>query len=88
MQRSFFAYDASRARVASPRNRRSRTRAPCASRRTRSCSAGLASRTEVLLARQEEARAAFELERARGVRDDAYAALAESVGIPPTVSLQ
>lgn len=87
VQRSFFGYDASRARVAAAESSLANARTvyeAIEAHRQR----GLASNTELLLARQEDARAAFELERARGVRDDAYAALAESVGLPPTVTLR
>jgi outer membrane protein TolC len=87
VQRSFFAYDASRARVVAAASTLTNARTVSESMDAQ-LQRGLASRTDVLLARQEEARAAFELERARGVRDDAYAALAESIGIAPTVSLQ
>jgi outer membrane protein TolC len=87
VQRSFFAYDASRARVTAAES------ALTNARTVRDASEaheqrGLASRTEVLLARQEDARAAFDLERARGARDDAYGALTESIGVPPTASLR
>ena len=46
---------------------------------------GLATRPDLLLARQERARAAFEVEDALGAVDDTRAALADSLGIPPTV---
>src|SRR5262249_14447981 len=49
---------------------------------------GLATRPDLLLAVQERARAAFEVREAEGQVDDARAALAESVGISPTVTLQ
>ncbi len=49
---------------------------------------GLATRPDVLLARQEQARSAFDLEDARGHADDAWADLATAVGIPPTLLLQ
>jgi outer membrane protein TolC len=45
---------------------------------------GLATRPDLLLARQERARAAFEVEDALGSVADAQAMLAESLGIPPT----
>lgn len=87
VQRSFFSYDASRARVTAAESTLTNARTVFESFDAQ-LQRGLASRTDLLLARQEEARAAFELERARGVRDDAYAALTESIGLPPTVSLQ
>jgi outer membrane protein len=49
---------------------------------------GLATRPDLLLARQERARAAFEVEDALGAVADAQAALAESLGIAPTVPLR
>jgi outer membrane protein len=49
---------------------------------------GLATRPDFLLARQERARAAFEVEDALGAVADAQAALAESLGIAPTVPLR
>jgi outer membrane protein len=49
---------------------------------------GLATRPEFLLARQERARAAFEVEDALGAVDDAQAALADSLGIPPTALMR
>ena len=45
---------------------------------------GLATQPDMLLARQERARAAFELEDAKGGVSDAQAALAEGLGIAPT----
>ena len=49
---------------------------------------GLATEPEVLLARQQKVQAAYELERARGLVEKSRAALAQSIGIPPTVSLR
>jgi outer membrane protein len=49
---------------------------------------GLATRPDWLLARQERARAAFEVEDALGAVDDAQAALAQSLGIPPTALMR
>ncbi|MCW5890376.1 MAG: TolC family protein [bacterium] len=49
---------------------------------------GLATRPDVLLAYQDQARAAFDLEDARGRADDAWADLATALGIPPTTRLQ
>src|SRR5256885_168269 len=45
---------------------------------------GLATRPDLLLARQGRARAAFEVADALGAVSDAEAALADSLGIPPT----
>jgi outer membrane protein TolC len=49
---------------------------------------GLATRPEFLLARQERARAAFEVQDALGGVDDAQAALADSLGIAPTALMR
>lgn len=49
---------------------------------------GLATRPDVLLASQDRARAAFDLEDARGRAEDAWADLATALGIPPTTRLQ
>jgi outer membrane protein TolC len=49
---------------------------------------GLATRPDSLLARQERARAAFEVEDALGAVDDTRAALAESLGIAPTALMR
>jgi len=87
VERSFYAFDASRAEVlateATLRAADAILEASVARRQ-----AGLATEPEVLLARQQQAEAAFELERARGLVEDAHAALAEAVGIPPTVPLR
>jgi outer membrane protein len=49
---------------------------------------GLATVPEVSLARQQEAQAAFDLEDVLATERDALVALAESIGIPPTVPIQ
>ena len=49
---------------------------------------GLATIPEVSLARQQEAQAAFDLEDVLATERDAQVALAESIGIPPTTSIQ
>ena len=49
---------------------------------------GLATLPEVSLARQQEAQAAFDLEDVLANERDAQVALAESIGIPPTVPIQ
>src|SRR5262245_42825041 len=49
---------------------------------------GLATLPEVSLARQQEAQAAFDLEDVRASERDAQVALAESIGIPPTMQVQ
>ncbi|HEY5893520.1 MAG TPA: TolC family protein [Chthoniobacterales bacterium] len=49
---------------------------------------GLATKPEVLQAEQQTAQASFDLEAARGAESNAQVALVESLGIPPTASLQ
>jgi outer membrane protein TolC len=86
VQRSFYAYDASRARViAAEKTLASATAlSEAADARLRQ---GLATTPEMLLARQEAARAAYELQDAEGLVADTWAALAESLGIAPTERL-
>src|SRR5262249_19704579 len=49
---------------------------------------GLATLPEVSLSRQQEAQAAFDLHDVRALERDSQVALAESVGIPPTMPIQ
>ena len=49
---------------------------------------GLATVSEVSLARQQEAQAAFDLEEVLATERDAQVALAESIGIPPTTPIR
>jgi outer membrane protein TolC len=49
---------------------------------------GLATISEVSLARQQAAQAAFDLEDVLATERDAQVALAESIGIPPTTSIR
>jgi outer membrane protein TolC len=49
---------------------------------------GLATRPDLLLALQEKARAAFDVQDAEGRIADARARLAESIGIPPSLPLK
>ncbi len=49
---------------------------------------GLATITDVSLALQQEAQAAFDLEDVLAIERDAEVALAESIGIPPTTQIQ
>lgn len=87
VSRNFFALDASRARVTA-----ARVSLESATTVTEAVEArlaqGLATRPELLLARQEQARAAFELQDTQGLVADAQAALAESLGISPMVPLR
>ncbi|HEX3763608.1 MAG TPA: TolC family protein [Kofleriaceae bacterium] len=87
VSRSYFRLDASRGRVTAARATLQSAIAvedAIRARRER----GLATRPELLLAEQYHARAAFELEAALGGVADAQAALAESLGIPPTALMR
>ena len=87
VERSVYAYDASRSRVqAAQATLASATglRAAAEARRA----VGLATSPETLLAREEEARATYELQGAQGEVEDTYAQLAEVLGVSPTVRLQ
>jgi outer membrane protein TolC len=83
VSRTYFALDASRARVAAARATLESAVAVEEAVAAR-LGQGLATRPDLLLARQERARAAFEGEDALGSVADAQAMLAESLGIPPT----
>jgi outer membrane protein len=87
VSRSFFALDASRARLAAARVTLEQASAVAHAVGAR-LEQGLATRPEFLLALQDRARAAFEVEEAEGLAADARAALAESVGISPTMRLE
>jgi outer membrane protein len=82
VSRNYFSLDASRARVTAARATLESAVAVEEAVGAR-MEEGLATRPDFLLARQERARAAFELEDARGAVDDAQAALADSLGISP-----
>jgi outer membrane protein len=82
VSRNYFSLDASRARVTAARATLESAVAVEEAVGAR-LEEGLATRPDFLLARQERARAAFELEDARGTVDDAQAALADSLGISP-----
>ncbi len=91
VQRTFYAYDASRARVEAARATLASAVAVEQQAEAR-LAQGLATETERLLARQETARARFELQAAQRGVADTQAALAEALGIsphrlPPTVAL-
>jgi outer membrane protein TolC len=81
--RSYFGFDASRARVTAARVTLESATAVEEAVAAR-LEQGLATRPDLLLARQERARAAFEVQDALGAVADAQAALADSLGIPPT----
>jgi outer membrane protein len=83
----FFALDASRARVAAADATLDQAGAVAEAVQAR-FDRGLATRPDLLLAVQERARAAFEVQEAQGQVADAWARLAESIGIPPSVPLK
>jgi outer membrane protein len=87
VQRSFYGFDASRAKVEAALVSFQAAVAVQAEAEAR-LAAGLATQPDVLLARQQRARAAYEVEAARRSMEDARATLAESLGIPPTVPLR
>src|SRR5262249_40942414 len=87
VSRNYFSLDASRARVTAARATLESAVAVEEAVGAR-LEEGLATRPDFLLARQERARAAFELEDARGTVDDAQAALADSLGISPTALMR
>ena len=87
VQRSFYAFDASRARVVAALATL-KTATAVQTEAAARMNAGLATQPEVLLARQERARAAYEVEAARRGVEDARATLAENLGIAPTVQLR
>ena len=83
VSRNYFSLDATRARVTAARATLESAVAVEEAVEAR-VQQGLATRPDLLLARQERARAAFELEDALGSVADAQAALADSLGLPPT----
>ena len=87
VQRSFYAFDAGRARVTAALATL-KTATSVQTEAEARMNVGLATQPEVLLTRQERARAAYEVEAARRGVEDARAALAESLGIAPTVPLR
>jgi len=87
VSRNYFGLDASRARVTAARATLDSAVAVEEAVAAR-LQQGLATRPDFLLARQERARAAFELEDALGAVADAQAALADSLGIAPTALMR
>jgi outer membrane protein len=87
VSRSYFGLDASRARVAAARVTLESAIAVEEAVAAR-LQQGLATRPDLALARQERARAAYELQDALGTVSDAQAALADSLGIPPTALMR
>jgi len=87
VSRSYFGLDASHARVAAARATLESATAveeAVAARLER----GLATKPDLLLSRQERARAAYEVQDALGGVNDAEAALADSLGISPTALMR
>jgi outer membrane protein TolC len=87
VSRGYFGLDASRARVVAARSTLDSATAveeAVGARRQQ----GLATLPDHLLARQERARAAYEVEDALGGVSDAQAALADGLGIPPTALMR
>src|SRR5215813_12265966 len=84
---NYFALDASRARLTSTRVTLEQASAVADAVQAR-FEQGLATRPDLLLATQERARAAFDVQDVEGQVSDARARLAESIGIPPTVPLK
>jgi outer membrane protein len=87
VSRNYFSLDASRARVTAARATLESAVVVEEAVGAR-LEEGLATRPDLLLARQERARAAFEVEDALGAVDDAQAILAESLGISPTALMR
>jgi outer membrane protein TolC len=87
VSRHYFGFDASRSRVTAARATLESAVAVEEAVGAR-LEQGLATRPEFLLARQERARAAYEVEDALGGVADAQAALADSLGIPPTLLMR
>ncbi len=87
VQRNYFAYDASRAKVDAALATLKTATSVLQEAEARLAN-GLATKTEVLLARQERVRAEYEVQLARRAVANAWAALAESLGISPTAPLQ
>lgn len=91
VQRAFYAFDASRGRVEAAHATLDAARAVERAAQAR-LDQGLATQTEFLLARQERARAQYELQTAQRGVADTQAALAAALGVspaavPPTTTL-
>jgi outer membrane protein TolC len=87
VQRAFFGLASLRAKIAVAQSALESARAVRESADAR-LQHGLATFPEVALARQQEAQAAFDLEDVLAAERDAQVALAESIGIPPTMPFQ
>ena len=87
VQRAFYALTSIRARIAVAQSALDAARAVQGAAESR-LAQGLETVPEVLLARQQAAQAEFELEDVTAKERDAQVALAESMGILPTIPLQ
>ena len=87
VQRAFIALTSLRARIAVAQSAVDSARAVRESAEAK-LSNGLGTLPEVLLARQQEAQASFDLEDLLATERDAEVTLAESIGIPPTTPIQ
>ena len=87
VQRGFYTLAAARAGVTAAEQSLDAARVVEGSAKAR-LARGLATRPELLLAVQETARYAYELEDARGKLDDARAAFASSLGVLPTIAVE
>ena len=87
VQRAFFALTSLRAKIGVAQSAVDSAQAVRESAESRLAN-GLATLPEVALARQQEAQAAFDLEDVLARDRDAVVALAESIGVPPTTSIQ
>jgi outer membrane protein len=87
VQRAFFALTSLRGKIAVAQSSVDSAEAVRKSTESR-LQHGLATLPEVALARQQEVQAVFDLEDVRARDRDAQVALAESVGVPPTIEIQ
>jgi outer membrane protein TolC len=87
VERAYYAFDASQAQAKAARSTLRAADAVLEAAQLRYAQ-GLAAETEVLLARQEQARAAFEVAASQSAIEDARAALAASLGVSPTLRLR
>jgi len=86
VERAFFAYDAARAEVEASQATLKSAVSVQRDAEVR-LAHGLATRTEVLLARELRARAEYDVQAARRRVDDAWSTLAEALGISPAAQL-
>jgi outer membrane protein len=86
VQRTFFAFDAARAQVTATLATQKSALSVQLDAELR-LAQGLATRTEVLLAREERARADYDVQLARRLVADTWSSLAEAVGISPAAQL-